>query len=162
MINPKKKSYDKSGIYSPTDTDLNNPHPLSATIVLSVLMKTRTDCCNVVHVCPSVLVKKPHYSFNSMQWKKLIIHILSTLARLILPRTANVAKSANALASVTSGPRSSSPSCRSQALSSLRSDCQALRSDPTSRGIDTLVLHCTDTRPNQRYTLEMPIWSTTE
>ena len=51
-------------------------------------------------------------------------------------------------AAVTFGSSCSKPQARSQVLSLLRSDC--LRS---TRRIDLLVLHCTDTRPNQNFTI---------
>ena len=51
-------------------------------------------------------------------------------------------------AAVTFGSSCSKPQARSQVLSLLRSDC--LRS---TRRIDLLVLHCTDTRPNQDFTI---------
>ena len=59
--------------------------------------------------------------------------------------------SANALASVTFGPPSSRPLSRSALLSSLRSDWQRAAD---SRRIDLIVLHCSDTRPSQNFTLE--------
>ncbi len=66
------------------------------------------------------------------------------------PLMASAAKSASEPASVTFGPRSSEPLSRSQLLSSLRSD-----SARSSRKIDYLVVHCSDTSPTQNYTVEM-------
>ena len=58
------------------------------------------------------------------------------------------------LAAVTFGSSCSKPQARSQVLSLLHSDC--LRS---TRRIDLLVLHCTDTRPNQDFTISKLIAS---
>ena len=57
-------------------------------------------------------------------------------------------------ASGASGQSSSGRLRRSQVLSLLRSDCQAL-AESKRREINLLVLHCSDTRPSQSYTLEM-------
>ena len=51
-------------------------------------------------------------------------------------------------AAVTFGSSCSRPQARSQVLSLLRSDCRR-----STRRIDLLVLHCTDTRPNQDFTI---------
>ncbi len=64
--------------------------------------------------------------------------------------TASAAKSARKLASVTSGLLSSRPLSKSELLSSLHSDLP--RAD--FRRIDLIVLHCSDTRPSQDFTLE--------
>ncbi len=50
---------------------------------------------------------------------------------------------------VTFGPRCSRPLPRSQVLSSLLSDCRH-----STRRISLLVLHCSDTRPDQSFTIE--------
>ncbi len=50
---------------------------------------------------------------------------------------------------VTFGPRCSRPLPRSQVLSSLLSDCRR-----STRRISLLVLHCSDTRPDQSFTIE--------
>ena len=57
--------------------------------------------------------------------------------------------SASAPASVTFGPKSSEPWSRSELLSSLHSD-----SPQASRTINLIVLHCSDTRPSQTYSIE--------
>lgn len=59
-------------------------------------------------------------------------------------------RSAGANAVVAFGQSSCAPLPRSQVLSLLHSDCQA-----SKRAINLLVLHCSDTRPSQHYTLEM-------
>lgn len=65
-------------------------------------------------------------------------------------RTAETAPrpSVSATASVTFGPNSCAALPRSQVLSLLRSDCSA-----STRRIELLVLHCTDTRPDQRFSI---------
>ena len=63
----------------------------------------------------------------------------------------SAAKSVRRLASVTFGPRCSALLSRSELLSSLRSDLPLA----SARKIDLIVLHCSDTRPSQQYTVEM-------
>ena len=58
-------------------------------------------------------------------------------------------QNADSAASVAFGPNSSEPLPRSQVLSLLRSACRV-----STRQIDLIVLHCSDTRPNQDYTIE--------
>ena len=70
--------------------------------------------------------------------------------RIPVPSTESAAKSARKLASVTFGPLSSRPLSRSELLSWLRLDLP--RAD--FRRIDLIVLHCSDTRPSQDFTLE--------
>ena len=62
----------------------------------------------------------------------------------------NVAMNAGRPASATSGRSYCAPLSKSELLSWLRSDCQA-----SSRRIDLIVLHCSDTRADQHYTIEM-------
>ena len=62
---------------------------------------------------------------------------------------ASAAKSASAPARVTFGPPSSRPLSRSELLTSLRS-----ASPQESRKIDLIVLHCSDTKPSQDFTIE--------
>ena len=62
---------------------------------------------------------------------------------------ANAVTSVGGVASVSFGPNCSRLLPRWQVLSSLRSDCRA-----STRKIDLLVLHCSDTKPSQNYTLE--------
>lgn len=62
---------------------------------------------------------------------------------------ANAANSVSAPAVVTFGPRCSEPLPRWQVLSWLRSDCKA-----SGRKIDLIVIHCSDTRPSQDFTIE--------
>ena len=85
--------------------------------------------------------------------------------------TANAASSVSAPAVVTFGPRCSEPLPRWQVLSWLRWDCKAdsrrTDSPPTppfregsgnlgtkARRIDLIVIHCSDTRPSQDFTIE--------
>ena len=70
-------------------------------------------------------------------------------ARYLLTSKSECAKTADARAAVLIGSSCSKPLRRSQVLSLLRSDCRR-----SKRVIDLLVLHCTDTRPNQSYTIE--------
>ena len=70
--------------------------------------------------------------------------------RIPVPSTASAAKSARKLVSVTFGPLSSRPLSRSELQSLQRLDLP--RAD--SRKIDLIVLHCSDTRPSQDFTLE--------
>ncbi len=63
--------------------------------------------------------------------------------------TASAARSARRLASVTFGPRCSEPLSRSELLCLLRSESRA-----ASRKIDLIVVHCTDTKPSQDFTIE--------
>ena len=93
------------------------------------------------------------------KWKRFILFLLRLLASLRVynlmasPKsskdTANAATSVSALASVTSGPKFSEPLSRSQLLSSLRSDSVVL-----PRRIDLIVVHCSDTRPDQDFTIQ--------
>ena len=92
------------------------------------------------------------------KWKKIIFWILRILSRKKAPRRvkpkgllamASVAMSAESDANGTSGRKCSARSQRSQALSSLRSDCRA-----SERTIELLVVHCSATWPSINYTYE--------
>ena len=97
-----------------------------------------------------------------MKWKRIVTTILRILwmLRKVLPAMEKPMKppmlnlksasapTVSALAAVTFGSNSSSQLPRSQVLSLLRSDCHR-----STRTIDLLVLHCTDTRPSQQYTI---------
>ncbi len=63
--------------------------------------------------------------------------------------TESAARSARRPASATSGPPSCRPLSKSELLCLLRSDSRAV-----SRKIELIVVHCTDTRPSQDFTLE--------
>ena len=64
--------------------------------------------------------------------------------------TESVATSAKRPVSVTSGQKFSRPSSKSELQSLLLSDSQAA----SARTIDLIVLHCSDTRPSQNFTIE--------
>ncbi len=93
------------------------------------------------------------------RWKKILIFLLRLFASLrisnlmarVMPSkpTASAAMSASALASVTSGPKYSAPLSRSQLSSLLRSDSVVL-----PRRIDLIVVHCSDTRADQDFTIQ--------
>ena len=112
-----------------------------------------------------------------MQWKRIVIAILKVVARMRIPAGplppalppegmkgvasvmdgngtnssgGNASRSASETASVTSGRSYSESWLKSPLLSSLRSD-----SARSSRKIDYLVVHCSDTSPTQNYTVEM-------
>ena len=68
-----------------------------------------------------------------------------------LSSTVSAAKSVRKPASVTFGPRSYEPLSRSELLSWLRSDWQRAAD---SRRINLIVLHVSDTRPNQHYSIK--------
>ena len=65
------------------------------------------------------------------------------------PTKSASAQNAERRAAVTFGPNCSNLLPKSLVLYLLRSDCHR-----STRKIDTLVLHCTDTRPSQAYTIE--------
>lgn len=87
--------------------------------------------------------KPPAESMNAVQ---------KTMAARRTSRTSSRSASAanvDAPAVVTFGPRCSRPLPRSRVLSSLLSDCRR-----STRRISLLVLHCSDTRPDQSFTIE--------
>ena len=81
-------------------------------------------------------------------------------------KSTSAARSARKLASVTFGPRCSEPLSRSELLCLLRSESRAASKETTlsnspskgensqPREINLIVLHCTDTKPSQDFTIE--------
>ena len=91
-----------------------------------------------------------------MKWKRIMKMLLRILWMLkqeeVTPQTtlkSECAPTVGGLAAVTFGSSCSRLLPRSQVLSLLRSDCRR-----STRKISLLVLHCTDTRPDQDFTIE--------
>jgi len=87
------------------------------------------------------------------KWLQILHHLLQMLMWWTKKEKqtpmASAAMNASAPASVTFGPPSLTQLSRSQLLSLLRSESKAL-----GRKIEYLVLHCSDTRPDQDFTVE--------
>ena len=82
------------------------------------------------------------YTHNLQLWKRI-------KKVPVPPSTVSAARSARRPVSDTSGPRYCTPLSRSQLPSWLHSELQV-----ASRKIDLIVVHCTDTRATQSYTVE--------